>query len=506
MRLNTIRQELEVECRKLISRYGVSVASAKRQQRLFNKRTWIQSKKPNSYSPKHWDIAPEFNPFYVRKRIPQFAHAISRQIENGTYTPKPSLHLDIPKNGGGARTIAIAPVADSAVSRWLFRRLLAKNIQKLSSYAFAYRPDRQISHAIEHLQEHIANNPRLFLVEYDFKSYFDSISHEFLLDLLERKVRVGDRELGVARAFLKARFAKESDYKLGRFSPRKKGIAQGSSLSLFLANLACIELDDDLEKTGACYARYADDTVVLCKTYSQATDCAHILHCQKFYSETELNLLKSKGISLLSSEPAPEIRGTHSFDFLGHELGIDGTNLSQKTKRKIKDKLSKIIHQHLLLYPKRYDQMSPNRIDLKARIDWDLVTCINEIRQYVYGSMTENQIEGTDPIPANSDRLGVVAFFSSVSIGDRFRELDGWLVNALRRALKERRRRLWAWYEFQTPMLTQDELIDGSWYKLRKIKNITKLPSFFNAWKAIRRVSISQGALSVGASGYNYAN
>ena len=506
MRLNTIRQEIEAECHKLISRYGVSVASVKRQQRLFNKRTWIQPRRPDSYSPKHWDIAPEFNPFYVRKRIPQFVHSISARIENGTYQPKPSLHIEIPKNGGGARTIAIAPVADSAVSRWLFRRLLAKNIQKLSSYAFAYRPDRQISHAIEHLQDYIDENPRLFLVEYDFKSYFDSLDHEFLLELLHRKVRVGERELAVARALLKARYARESDYKIGRFTSRKHGIAQGSSLSLFLANLACIELDSELEKTGACYARYADDTIVLCKTYDQATKCAHMLHCQKFDSGTELNLKKSKGISLLSSEPDPEIRGTESFDFLGHELGIEGTNLSHKTKRKMKVKLSKIIHQHLLLYPTRYDQMSPNRIDLKARIDWDLVTCINEIRLYIYGNMTESQVEGTDPIPADTARLGVIAFFSSISIGDRFRELDGWLVNALNRAIVERRRRLWRWYEIQTPMLTRAELIDGSWYKLKKIKNNTKLPSLFSAWKAIRRVSISQGALSVGASGYNYAN
>ena len=107
MRLNTIRQELEAECHKLISRYGVSVASAKRQQRLFNKRTWIQSREPGSYSPKHWDIAPEFNPFYVRKRIPQFAHAISARIENGTYRPKPSLHIEIPKSDGESELLRL---------------------------------------------------------------------------------------------------------------------------------------------------------------------------------------------------------------------------------------------------------------------------------------------------------------------------------------------------------------------------------------------------------------
>jgi len=227
------------------------------------------------------------------------------------------------------------------------------------------------------------------------------------------------------------------------------------------------------------------------------------LHSHRFYAGTELNLDKSDGITLLSNERSSELRSKKSFSFLGHEIGLEDIGLANKTKNKIKTKISRIIHRHLLLYPKRLDQMSPYRVDLNSRIDWDLVTCINELRSYINGSLTDGQIEGTESVAADNEVTGVVAFFSSVNNGSVFRELDGWLVNVLRRALSERRRRLWQYFEIQTPMVARHELIEGSWYN-HELKNNTRLPSLFDAWKAARRVMVSKATFSQGVSPYAY--
>ncbi len=280
---------------------------------------------------------------------------------------------------------------DSAVAHYLYRELLRRNGHRFSSYSFAYRPDRTAHFAVEHLFKAVQRRKKLFIVEYDFAKYFDTISHDYLRQLLKRELKVSPREQRLAGAFLGFRRAKRRQaFEKGIFEENQRGIAQGSSLSLFFANVACMELDRKLEATGATFARYADDTIILCSDYQQATVCADLMLSHGQLSGTEVNFEKSDGIWLLTPEKEGEIRAKQSFYFLGYEIGLCDIGLSPKAEKRIKKRISTIIHRHLLLYPKR-KLFNPARVE-PSGVDWDMVTCINEVRRYLYGRVTEGTV------------------------------------------------------------------------------------------------------------------
>lgn len=116
------------------------------------------------------------------------------------------------------------------------------------------------------------------------------------------------------------------------------------------------------------------------------------------------------------------------------------------------------------------------------------MTCVNEIRRYVYGSITEAEIDhfitkGTKIRPLR----GFVGFCALVDNIQQFRELDGWMVDILQRALKKRYARIAALTGGVVKVVPHHEtLIDGSWH--HSALNVdTRLPSFARAWRAARK-------------------
>ena len=116
------------------------------------------------------------------------------------------------------------------------------------------------------------------MVDVDLKSYFDTIDHELLMRLVER--RVGDVQiLRLIRAWLKAGVMEE-----GKVTHPDRGSPQGGVISPLLCNIFLHEVDrrwcrSDGVATGAVrLVRYADDMVLLAQTEQQArtrgTNCS----------------------------------------------------------------------------------------------------------------------------------------------------------------------------------------------------------------------------------------
>ena len=108
------------------------------------------------------------------------------------------------------------------------------------------------------------------VVDVDLKSYFDTIDHQLLMRLVER--RVGDVQiLRLIRAWLKAGVMEE-----GRVTHPDRGSPQGGVISPLLSNIFLHEVDrrwcrSDGVATGAVrLVRYADDMVLLARTEQQA--------------------------------------------------------------------------------------------------------------------------------------------------------------------------------------------------------------------------------------------
>lgn len=249
-----IRSLLEEEVGKLVERHqtylnDLHAAHLRRQRRL----TSCPPKK--ILIPAEWSKDRRFNPFYVGKHLDPIARSVALKLRNGTYKPEPPFIRSIAKASGGTRSVNSFQIPDAVVSTFTYRALLARNRHRFSSYAYAYRDDRNVQFAVQDLAVSFRRFPRLYICELDFKDFFGSLSWDFLhRQFSENGFLVSPLERDVIQRFLD-------------LQPSKRGIPQGTSISLFLANLACWRLDSSLERLGVQFARYADDTIIWAPDY-----------------------------------------------------------------------------------------------------------------------------------------------------------------------------------------------------------------------------------------------
>lgn len=487
MALST-RNALEREVKKLISRHNAMCRAAALDRRRYERRSGLTAAIPPSNEPAHWAVHPHFNPYYVNSRLDSISHALRLKLQSGTYEPNPILLVDIPKPSGGTRQISLLTVPDAAVSYSLATRLVERNAHFFTSYTYAYRRDRNAHHAIQHLMSELRGASRLFVLEFDFSRYFDSIEHDYLMEMLDRHFLSTARERALILRLLTChRAAGVPAYLAGAFTQATRGIPQGSTLSLFLANVACHELDSEIEHEGAVFARYADDTVVLCDSYEKADRCARHLMDHGKRSGTEVNFSKSEGVRLLACEGDCEMKTTHSVTFLAHSLSSTGVGISPKSISRMKRTVAQIIQRHLLLQPSR-GHVDPDRFGVGFR-DWDLVTCLNELRRYAYGRLTEASLSSalSGAGQFNITRCAL-SFYPTVDAGkaEVLKDLDGWLADVLTRAYTKRTRLLTP-LGIAVPTLTKEDIISGDWYEFPSVPNETRLPSFFRSWLYVQR-------------------
>jgi len=486
----TLEEVFSLQAKRSVRKHNRRALQKTISRNVFEKRTGLKAAAAK-IKPKLWQVEKQFNPFYVRSKIKVFAHAISKAIEARSYQLRPALHVRIPKPGGGKRTIALFTVIDSAIATWLYRSLMQKNLAVMSKYAFAFRPDKNAIMAVNHLAGAANGRYRFFIVEYDFKNFFDEISHEYLLSILRKNFNASDTELFLVERILKSSHAEgHSKYAAGTFAQRSKGIPQGSTLSLFLANAVCYELDRGLENLGVKFARFADDLAVICESYDLACKAADLVLRFSKDSGVPVNFNKPGGISLISPAPENEMRSKPSFSFLGHEISATDIQLSPKRIERIKKTLSTIVYRHLLFYPKK-GKLQGSRIAPDA--DWDLVQCVNELRRKIYGRLSEDEVRDGIAKSPTRDPISVMSSYPLVDCNDQLVALDGWLLGTIERAYSLRVRLARGLGLRNAKSLSRKGLISGVWYKVLKFANDTRLPSLCRSWMYARKCYATYG-------------
>lgn len=478
-----LEQKIEEEARKLSLRHH-AYHNNRQIEYLRNKKRFVDPPAKEIKIPPYWSKDRKFNPFYVQKHSRQIAFSIYRKIKSGIYEPNPAYIMKVPKSDSKTRNITVYQIPDAAVSKIYYEQLLSKNKHRFSSFSYAYRNDRNVHFAIQDIAIDLSQHARTFIAEFDFSDFFGSISHDYLFKQFDKNsFFISDEERKITQSFLPSTGV---------------GIPQGSSISLFLANLVCWELDKKLEKNGLQFARYADDTVIWSQDYDKICKAFEIINDFSENAGVKINVGKSDGISLLTREGFPsELKSVkHKIDFLGYSISVDHLSIKEKSVKKIKKQISYLLYRNLI-QPLKGPKLRAVTIPANDS-DPAFLTAILQIRRYLYGNLSEKQLR--DYLAGRLRTInfkGIMSFYPLLTDEEQLKKLDGWLSSVTIRALHLRARLLKRW-KFNRDNIfpfnvNKEELIERCKVTLINGKPLLEIPSFLRIYRAIQKGLISQG-------------
>ncbi len=469
-----------------------------------NIRFLLNPKKLEVREPDSWQQDKKFNPYYVLSHSAPIAMSIVRKLRRDAYKPNPPFVRRIPKAGGGERDVCEFQIPDSTVSDLYYRKLLEKNRHRFSGYAYAYRDDRNVHFAIQELRVSLQHKHRLFIAEYDFSKFFDSIDHQYLDGQLSSNgLLIAQHERGVINAFL-------SESKI-----RGKGIPQGSSISLFLANVACCGLDRKLEEIGVRFARYADDTIIWSENYDQVCRAVDALSEFSQDSGILINQKKSDGISLLTTKDVRSELASHKnfINFLGYRLSPESVGIKDASVERIKVKISTII-KRCMIDPSRTGQGKPVVVPANNRDD-GLMIAACMVRRYMYGNLQEEYLRGfLSGKYSHLSFLGLMSFYPLVDDEIQLIDLDRWLLHSFHRAALLRYRQFAQQPSFapassvifNTP--SSSDFLKNCHAQVVNGKRLYSIPSFLRISRAISKRITNDGVIAAmhpKSKKYNYS-
>lgn len=188
--------------------------------------------------------------------LPQYLIAhwseIRESLLNGTYRPEPVKRVEIAKPGGGVRLLGIPTVVDRFVQQAMLQVLQRVWEPRFSDHSYGFRPGRSAHDAVGQAQQYIAEGYR-WVVDVDLEKFFDRVNHDRLMSRVADRVR-DKRALRLIRRMLEAGVMIG-----GVIKATGEGTPQGGPLSPLLSNIVLDELDQELQRRGHRFVRYADD-------------------------------------------------------------------------------------------------------------------------------------------------------------------------------------------------------------------------------------------------------
>ncbi len=156
---------------------------------------------------------------------------LSERLKRGAYRAKPVRRVYIPKADGRQRPLGVTALEDKIVQRASVEVLNAIYETDFLGFSYGFRPGRSQHQALDALYTGLLTKKVNWVLDLDIKSFFDGLSHEWLVKFVEH--RVADRRVvRLIQKWLNAGVLED-----GKRIRVGEGTPQGGSASPLLANV-----------------------------------------------------------------------------------------------------------------------------------------------------------------------------------------------------------------------------------------------------------------------------
>ncbi|MCP9211625.1 group II intron reverse transcriptase/maturase [Streptomyces cucumeris] len=195
------------------------------------------------------------------------------------WSPRPVKRVYVPKRNGRRRPLGIPVIADRCLQALVTGALEPEWEARFEPRSYGFRPGRGCHDAIVAIHTSASSKAakRQWVLDADLQEAFDRLSHDHILQSIERFPGRG----------LIAQWLRAGVVEAGQFTPTEEGTPQGGVISPLLMNVALHGMES---AAGVRYhkkpssdswrsvpgspvlVRYADDLLVLCHSKEQAED------------------------------------------------------------------------------------------------------------------------------------------------------------------------------------------------------------------------------------------
>ena len=258
------------------------------------------------------------------ERAEAYLDVIHAKLTAGTYRFKPVRRVEIPKPGSSKkRKLGIPVVMDRIVSQSLHTVLEELFDGDFTASNFGFRRGKSQHQAVEHLRQAVVEG-YVWCASIDLQGFFDEIPHALILRLLRRKMR-DERVITLIARELKAGVKVA-----GKIEKTTKGCPQGAPVSPTLSNIVLNELDQELERRGHRYCRWADDFVIMLRSERAAR---RVMESTTSFLEEILGLPVNRQKSQVARAQDVEFLG---FQILRGKIRL-GNQARQRFKARVRD-------------------------------------------------------------------------------------------------------------------------------------------------------------------------